>query len=772
MKNQRYLVRKQALGIGGLILVAILLVMAAGRPAGSKATISAPVLQSSSAEAFNTADGAMCQWQTASASMTLAQQMNFAAAADTPANRQAISLDRPPVRAIRDEFPTYSAVAVDPIRNEIVVQDENLFQVLVYDRSANTPTSAKMTEPKRVLGGHLTKLEFNCGIYVDPKNGDIYSVNNDTLNTMTVFTREQRGDVPPARELTTPHRSFGIAVDENANELFMTVQDPPEVVVYQKTAAGNDKPIRTLRGNKTQLADALGIGLDTKNGWMFVSNFGNAAKFSEGRSGGRGQGQGENGEAQAPAPQGDEAGGGFGGGEGGGGGRIPGSGYFMPPSITVFPMKSEGDTAPLRIITGDKTKLNWPAHVYVDSDRGDVYVANDGGDSVLVFKVTDSGNVAPSRIIGGPKTLIKNPTGVYVDNINKEVVIAGMGNSSTTVFDVTANGDIPPKRIIRGAPLGTESLQIGNPGAVAYDSKRGQILVPNCVAHPQIAVFERMSKGSEPPVRKVFGQATLLSRTMHDIRYSPKRDEIYVTNPFAQAILTFKGDAGRDSAPARIIQGPKTILGSEDTLEIDDVNDELLIPSGTQILIYPVAANGDVAPSRILKAARGAGWRVGNGIAVDPIHNVIVTDGTLTGDLAKQMPFKNPYGGGRDTLLIFDRKANGEVMPLRIIRGEKTGIYGTRQIQVYPKGGWIVISQITDGGIAEPKDTYIGVFSIYDNGNVPPRWKIDGKPSNIMKKPRGITLDPTHKEVIVSDMRLNAVLTFPFPEIYDQVAKP
>ena len=35
-----------------------------------------------------------------------------------------------------------------------------------------------------------------------------------------------------------------------------------------------------------------------------------------------------------------------------------------------------------------------------------------------------------------------------------------------------------------------------------------------------------------------------------------------------------------------------------------------------------------------------------------------------------------------------------------------------------------------------------------------------------MKKPRGVAFDPKHKEVIVSDMRLNAVLTFYFPEIF------
>ena len=289
------------------------------------------------------------------------------------------------------------------------------------------------------------------------------------------------------------------------------------------------------------------------------------------------------------------------------------------------------------------------------------------------------------------------------------------------------------------------------------------------MAHPQIAAFARMAKGGDAPNRVIFGQATKLSRTMHDIRYSAKRDEIYVTNPFSQAILAFRGSANGGEAPIRVIQGPKTMLGSEDTLEIDDVNNEILIPGRDQVLVFPIDGNGDVAPLRVVKGAQN-GWRTGGGIAVDPIHNVLVTDGTLVGEksIAKGRAAggENGEGGRRDTILIFDRLANGEVKPLRTIRGPKTGIQAIRQMQLYPKNGFIVIAQITDGGIPEPEDAFVGVWSINDSGDVAPRWKIDAKPSNVMKKPRGVALNPKDKELIVSDMRLNSVLTFYFPEMF------
>jgi len=402
-------------------------------------------------------EGEMCEWVPASSPerlVALLQQERMMARA-TPAaadERTAVTLERPPLRVIRDPYPTFSAVAVDPKNNEIVLQDENLYQLMVYDRMANTPPTASMTEPKRVIGGHETKMEFNCAVYIDPQTGDIYSVNNDTLDTMTVFSRNARGNVHPDRELHTPHRTYGIDVDEATEELFLTVQDPPMIVVYHKAAKGEDKPIRVLRGNKTGLEDAHGLGLDTKNGWMFVANYGNVAAYKDG---------GGNALPQR------------------GGGMMPGSGRYEIPSITVYPIKATGDTPPLRTIEGPNTQMNWPAHIFVDEEHGEIYVANDGNDSILVFRVTDNGNVAPTRVLKGPKTQIKNPTGVFVDTFNNELVVANMGNHRATVYSRTAQGDTPPLRTIRAAADGTPALQIGNPGAVAYDSKRDEILVPN-----------------------------------------------------------------------------------------------------------------------------------------------------------------------------------------------------------------------------------------------------------------------------------------------------
>ena len=239
---------------------------------------------------------------------------------------------------------------------------------------------------------------------------------------------------------------------------------------------------------------------------------------------------------------------------------------------------------------------------------------------------------------------------------------------------------------------------------------------------------------------------------MHDIRYDAVHDEIYVSNPFAQAILTFRGAANGEEAPVRIIQGPHTELQTPDVLEIDTVHNELFVPDTGSIHVYRLGAQGDAAPLRTLRAASGLGE---GGIAVDPIHNVLVNAASI-----------NVGGKRQAALLIFNRTDEGETKPKATITGPKTGLIGTRQLCIYPEGGYIVVSQITSGEEPEAANTFVGIWSIDDNGDVPPRWRIDGKPSNVMKKPRGVVVDPKHKEVIVSDMRLNAVLTFYLPEMF------
>jgi DNA-binding beta-propeller fold protein YncE len=245
--------------------------------------------------------------------------------------------------------------------------------------------------------------------------------------------------------------------------MFLTIEHSHAVVVFPKGGNGEDNPIRYLQGARTRLGDPHGIALDTRNGLIFVSNFGSTNSMRLDAADGHARRDGE-GKEHWPLDR-DHA--------------VPGSGMNVAPSITVYPKNASGDTAPLRIIQGPRTQLNWPAALAIDSDRGELYVANDQGDSVLVFSTSATGDAAPRRALKGPKTLLKYPNGIALDLVHDELWVANFGNHAATVYKRSASGDTAPLRVIRSGPLDATVPALGNPFSVAFDSKRREILVPN-----------------------------------------------------------------------------------------------------------------------------------------------------------------------------------------------------------------------------------------------------------------------------------------------------
>ena len=288
------------------------------------------------------------------------------------------------------------------------------------------------------------------------------------------------------------------------------------------------------------------------------------------------------------------------------------------------------------------------------------------------------------------------------------------------------------------------------------------------MAHPQIATFARLAKGGALPSRMIAGQATKLSRTMHDVRYDEINDEFLVTNPFGQAVLVFRGGADGNEAPIRIIQGSKTHLGSADRLDVDPVNDEIIVPNGDSVLVFPRRANGDVAPLRVIQGSNTL-LRNATTLSVDPVHNLLVVGLNKSGRVVQQAPSgtMTARSSGQDgALLVYNRTDNGNVKPRNVIRGPHSGITRITQMAVYPPRKLIIATQPGEISDMEPENAFVGVWGMEDNGDVPPRWRINAGTKSTMKKPRGVVLDRKNKEVIIADMRLNAILTFYFPEIF------
>src|ERR1700730_15697636 len=141
--------------------------------------------------------------------------------------------------------------------------------------------------------------------------------------------------------------------------------------------------------------------------------------------------------------------------------------------------------------------------------------------------------------------------------------------------------------------------------------------------HPQIAAFARLAGENTPPVRALQGQKTLISRTMHGFGFDAIHDEICVTSPLAQAILIFRGAANGEEPPIRVIQGPHTQI-------------------------------------------KGTAYGGNDMVTVDPVNNEIY------------IPV-DPGG-----ILVFDRTANGDATPKRVLAGPETQMRVKGSIAVDP----------------------------------------------------------------------------------------
>jgi DNA-binding beta-propeller fold protein YncE len=360
--------------------------------------------------------------------------------------------DIPPVRMIADPYPAFNGIAVDAANGLVAMSDPNRKSLLVYDRIRGA-SEGDASVPLRQIVGPDTFLGMIAGIILDPQHQEIYTANNDIEDTVVVMSYSASGNAKPARVFSVPHQAWGLALSDSADQIAVTVEVQNTVVFYRRQVKGVEAPVRILRGQATGLADPHGIYWDDSHNEIGVANHGNFRGVVKNTGGGCSPSFVVEDEAEA--------------------------GESRPPSIRIFAASAKDDAKPLRVIQGPKTGLDWPMGVSYDQQHDTIVVANNGDSSVVIFGRNSSGDVAPLSVIRGARTGISHPMGVAVDPQRGEIWVSNWGDHSALAFDSAARGNVAPKRIIRSAPAGTPTPGFGNPMALAYDSKRDELLVPN-----------------------------------------------------------------------------------------------------------------------------------------------------------------------------------------------------------------------------------------------------------------------------------------------------
>ena len=279
------------------------------------------------------------------------------------------------------------------------------------------------------------------------------------------------------------------------------------------------------------------------------------------------------------------------------------------------------------------------------------------------------------------------------------------------------------------------------------------------MSQPRISVYASSADGNAVPTRVIQGARTLQARTSHYIALDTVRDELIVPNPFAQAILLFRGDARGDQAPLRVLQGPKTMLNAPDNVAVDAVHREIYVAQfpTDSILVFRSDVGGDVAPIRIIHGPKTKLDRPIR-VEVDPLNNVLAVS-AATG------------------IVMFNRTDNGDTAPRWVISGPKTGLgtrSGTRDVKLFPQGKKI----LAVGRLGEERspagsggeevgggERFLGVWKYGDTGDIAPWAALNNSPTTRVSGSR-LAINPAAGELMIGGN--GVVRVYRLPEIFQR----
>lgn len=288
--------------------------------------------------------------------------------------------------------------------------------------------------------------------------------------------------------------------------------------------------------------------------------------------------------------------------------------------------------------------------------QDEIFVAN-GNNSITVHARTANGNVAPLRTLVGAATGLSGPNGIAVDLVNNELIVVNASNNSVTVYARTASGNTAPLRTITGAATG-----LNTPVGLALDLVNNELAVVNLLGN-SVTVYARTANGNVAPVRTLAGAATGMNFPT-SAAIDTANNELAVVNASGSSVTVYARTASGNAAPLRTITGAATSLSFPEGLALDTVNNELIVvngsnsASGNSVTVYARTANGNVAPLRKISGA-ATGICGPFGAAVDTVNNEIAVANT------------NSCG---NSVVVFNRTANGNVAPLRTLAGASSGI--------------------------------------------------------------------------------------------------
>lgn len=492
------------------------------------------------------------------------------------------------------------AVDVDAVNDELVVTNATGSLVAVFDRTATDATT-----PLRTITGQDTGIAGARAVKSLPAFNEIVVGH---LGGVAVFDRLATGNAVPKRVHTTDLTSVS-GIDYAALGDHLVVSTTDAVHFVTRTDTTNAGPVRTVSGDSTGLENVVDVAVSEAANEFAVIDFGYIPYLPS------------EGEDPDPRPS-------------------------IPQTLRVFALNADGDVAPKRVVTLDRT--DYPGSsglIHVDG----TWVAV-GTDWVATFTVGAENAANPLRLLTAATSGVSQPWGLASDIVGGELVVANQLDASLSIFDIESDGpDTTPLRRIVGP-----TTLLSQPTGVALRTATQEVYVADATG--AVYAFDVTQTGDVAPTRVIAGEDTLLENPVAVV-YDAVANEVFVADTMGDQVLVFDGDADGDVAPKRIISGATSQVSAPSALYLDRQNNHLFVATPTSVVVHSRTANGNPTPVRRLS---------GMSTQINSPMGLLVNNGT------NELLVTTASG----EILAFPRTWSGtDVAPVRRMGGQETQLW-------------------------------------------------------------------------------------------------
>jgi sugar lactone lactonase YvrE len=291
--------------------------------------------------------------------------------------------------------------------------------------------------------------------------------------------------------------------------------------------------------------------------------------------------------------------------------------------VTIYDLKSNGDTAPLANIDGTTVSrafdsvirggsgLDDPLGVALDL-AGNIYVGNMSGGAnytgaIDVFQAGAHGRATPIAKIDGPDTGLYTVKSIAVDSkgniyATRQAYLYDRSAPGINVYPAGSTGNVKPIAIISGPSTGIDNLE-----GIAVDTK-GSIYVTNNAGSGSILVFPAGSSGDVRPTAVIGPSKTNAVGALA----LDSRANVYVARLSGsersrrQTIEIYRAGSSSADPPIATISGPKTGLADPNYtirgIAVDSNGNIYAVSGGggrgqpDKVIVYTSGRDGDVGP--------------------------------------------------------------------------------------------------------------------------------------------------------------------------------